>query len=256
MPPRPLRPARMTSDVLASRTEPNAFARRLFQGLPRRYNLLAEVLSLGQDRRWHDEMITHVAPRGAGAVLDVACGPAAVTCALAAATSASIVGIDLSHDMLGQGAVPTSRRQGLSERVSLVLGRGEQLPFGDGAFDALTCTYLLRYVADPAATIAELARVVRPGGAIASLEFAVPPSRFWHAWWWGYTRARPARRRARDGREGVVRRRPVPRPEHLRHYEAYPVPWTLDAWQRAGIERVGHRRMSLGGGLVIWGTRS
>ena len=69
-----------------------------------------------------------------------------------------------------------------------MLGRGEQLPFEDGAFDALTFTYLLRYVADPAAMIAELARVVRPGGAIASLEFAVPPSPFWRAWWWGYTR--------------------------------------------------------------------
>ncbi len=255
MPPRPLRAERMTSDVLASRTEPNAFARRLFQGLPRRYNLLAEVLSLGQDRRWHDEMITHVAPAAPGRILDVACGPAAVTCALAAATSASIVGIDLSHDMLGQGAVNVARH-GLTDRVSLVLGRGEQLPFGDGAFDALTCTYLLRYVADPAATIAELARVVRPGGAIASLEFAVPPRPFWRAWWWGYTRlVLPVAGLVTGGRAWYDVGRFLG-PSISRHYEAYPVPWTLDAWQRAGIERIGHRRMSLGGGLVIWGTRS
>ncbi|HEV3328435.1 MAG TPA: class I SAM-dependent methyltransferase [Acidimicrobiales bacterium] len=245
----------MTSDVLASRTEPNAFARRLFQGLPRRYNLLAEVLSLGQDRRWHDEMITHVASAAPRRILDVACGPAAVTCALAAATPASIVGIDLSHDMLGQGAVNVARH-GLTERVSLVLGRGEQLPFGDGAFDALTCTYLLRYVADPAATIAELARVVRPGGAIASLEFAVPPRRFWRAWWWGYTRlVLPVAGLVTGGRAWYDVGRFLG-PSISRHYEAYPVPWTLDAWQRAGIERIGHRRMSLGGGLVIWGTRS
>ena len=85
------------------------------------------------------------------------------------------------HARPGRGA--TSSARGLAERISLVLGRGEQLPFADASFDALTFTYLLRYVADPAATIAELARVVRPGGAIASLEFAVPPRPFWHAWW-------------------------------------------------------------------------
>jgi demethylmenaquinone methyltransferase / 2-methoxy-6-polyprenyl-1,4-benzoquinol methylase len=245
----------MTSDVLASRTEPNLFARRLFKGLPRRYNLLAEVLSFGQDRRWHDEMIDHVAPGAPARILDVACGPAAVTCALASMTTAAIVGIDLSHDMLGQGAVNVER-QGLAERISLVLGRGEQLPFADGAFDALTCTYLLRYVANPEATLAELARVVRPGGAIASLEFAVPPSAFWRAWWWGYTRlVLPVAGLVTGGRAWYHVGRFLG-PSISRHYEAYPVPWTLDAWQRAGIERIGHRRMSLGGGLVIWGTRS
>jgi demethylmenaquinone methyltransferase / 2-methoxy-6-polyprenyl-1,4-benzoquinol methylase len=245
----------MTSDVLASRTEPNLFARRLFKGLPRRYNLLAEVLSFGQDRRWHDEMIAHVAPGAPARILDVACGPAAVTCALASMTTAAIVGIDLSHDMLGQGAVNVER-QGLAERISLVLGRGEQLPFADGAFDALTCTYLLRYVANPEATLAELARVVRPGGAIASLEFAVPPSAFWRAWWWGYTRlVLPVAGLVTGGRAWYHVGRFLG-PSISRHYEAYPVPWTLDAWQRAGIERIGHRRMSLGGGLVIWGTRS
>jgi demethylmenaquinone methyltransferase / 2-methoxy-6-polyprenyl-1,4-benzoquinol methylase len=245
----------MTSDVLASRAEPNAFARRLFRGLPHRYNLLAEVLSMGQDRRWHDEMIDHVAPSAPTRILDVACGPAAVTCALAAATSAAIVGVDLSPDMLGQGAVNVERH-GLTERISLVLGRGEQLPFEDDAFDALTCTYLLRYVADPAATLAELARVVRPGGPIASLEFAVPPSAFWRAWWWGYTRGvLPVAGLVTGGRAWYDVGRFLG-PSISRHYEAYPVAWTLDAWQRAGIERVGHRRMSLGGGLVIWGTRS
>jgi demethylmenaquinone methyltransferase / 2-methoxy-6-polyprenyl-1,4-benzoquinol methylase len=245
----------MTSDVLASRAEPNAFARRLFKGLPPRYNLLAEVLSMGQDRRWHDEMIRHVAPSAPARVLDVACGPAAVTCALAAATSASIVGVDLSHDMLGQGALNVGR-QGLTERISLVLGRGEQLPFADGAFDALTCTYLLRYVADPAATIAELARVVRPGGPIASLEFAVPPNPAWHVSWLGYTRlVLPVAGLVTGGRAWYDVGRFLG-PSISQHYAAYPVAWTLDAWQRAGIERVGHRRMSLGGGLVIWGTRS
>jgi demethylmenaquinone methyltransferase/2-methoxy-6-polyprenyl-1,4-benzoquinol methylase len=246
--------AAVTNDVLASRTEPNVFARRLFRGLPARYNLLAEVLSFGQDRRWRDEMVAHAATPPPGSVLDVACGPAAVTSALARATGATIVGLDLSRDMLGEGARNVAAH-GLAHRVGLVLGRGEQLPFPDGTFDALTCTYLLRYVADPAATIAELARVVRPGGAIASLEFAVPPNPFWHACWWGYTRlVLPVAGWCTGGRAWYDVGRFLG-PSISRHYEAYPVPWTLDAWQRAGIEGVGHRSMSLGGGLVIWGTK-
>ena len=63
---------------------------------------------------------------------------------------------------------------GLADRIQLVEGSAERLPFPDASFDALTFTYLLRYVEDPAATLAELARVVRPGGTIAALEFGLP----------------------------------------------------------------------------------
>ena len=117
--------------------------------------------------------------------------------------------------MLGRG-----RRNvvaaGRSSRIALVLGQGERLPFPDSTFDALTFTYLLRYVADPAATIAELARVLRPGGTMASLEFAVPPNRFWRAWWWLYTRAVLPVAGASARRAGMVRRRTLPRSQHHR----------------------------------------
>src|SRR6201999_65195 len=75
-----------------------------------------------------------------------------------------------------------------THQVALVVGRGEQLPFPDRTFDALTFTYLLRYVSDPQATLAELARVVRPGGLVASLEFGVPADRGWRTGWCLYTR--------------------------------------------------------------------
>lgn len=245
---------RAEMDVTESRARPNQFARQLFAGLPRRYNLLAGLLSFGQDRRWREEMVSHVADGPANRILDVACGPAAVTCELARRTSARVVGLDLSVDMLAQGATNVASA-GFGERVSMVLGRGEQLPFEDGAFDGLTFTYLLRYVADPAATLAELARVVRPGGPIASLEFAVPANPGWRAAWWLYTRwGLPA--------AGLVTGGPawfdVGRflgPSISSHYRAYPVTWTLDAWERAGIRDVEHRPMSLGGGLVVWGVR-
>ena len=199
-------------------------------------------------------MVTHVADGSPSRILDVACGPAAVTCELANRTPASVIGLDLSVDMLAEGAANVARA-GLADRVSMVLGRGEQLPFEDGSFDGLTFTYLLRYVADPAATIAELARVVRPGGPIASLEFAVPPNPGWQAAWWLYTRAvLPV--------AGLVTGGPawfdVGRflgPSISTHYRQYPIPWTLEAWERAGVGVVGHRSMSLGGGLVVWGVR-
>src|SRR5438128_4378705 len=75
--------------------------------------------------------------------------------------------------MLREG-VRRAAGAGVGSRSSFVLGQGERLPFGDQTFDALTFTYLLRYVDDPAATLAELARVVRPGGTIAMLEFGLP----------------------------------------------------------------------------------
>ena len=241
-------------DVAASRARPNQFARQLFAGLPKRYNLLAELLSFGQDRRWRDEMVGHVVDREPARILDVACGPAAVTCALAGRTSARVVGLDLSVDMLTEGVANVSR-SGFGDRVSMVLGRGEQLPFEDGAFDGLTFTYLLRYVADPAATIAELARVVRPGGPIASLEFAVPPKSGWRAAWWLYTRGvLPVAGLATGGPAWFHVGRFLG-PSISSHYGQYPIPWTLEAWHDAGIDDVAHRSMSLGGGLVVWGVR-
>jgi demethylmenaquinone methyltransferase / 2-methoxy-6-polyprenyl-1,4-benzoquinol methylase len=241
-------------DVAESRATPNEFARRLFAGLPTRYNFLAQLLSFGQDRRWRDEMVAHASSPELRRILDVACGPAAVTTTLARTTSASIVGLDLSDAMLAQGAANV-HTAGLDARVSLVLGRGEQLPFEDGAFDGLTFTYLLRYVADPAATIAELARVVQPGAPIASLEFAVPQNPVWLASWQLYTRAVLPVAGLLTGGKAWFNVGRFLGPSISTHYERYPVPWLVDAWERAGIEHVTTRPMSLGGGIVMWGTK-
>ncbi|HKH87328.1 MAG TPA: class I SAM-dependent methyltransferase, partial [Acidimicrobiales bacterium] len=165
----------------------NRFAKALFSGLPGRYDRLAEWLSMGQNRRWRQAMVDHVVPEAPGRVLDVASGTAGVALQLARRTDAHVVGVDLTRSMLWQGAANVAAA-GLQDRVQLVLGRGEQLPFPDGHFDALTFTYLLRYVDDPGATLAELARVVKPGGVVASLEFLVPANPVWRGAWWCYTR--------------------------------------------------------------------
>jgi demethylmenaquinone methyltransferase/2-methoxy-6-polyprenyl-1,4-benzoquinol methylase len=242
-------------DVVESRTQPNEFSRRLFAGLPTRYNLLAELLSFGQNARWRTAMLDHVVGSTPGVVLDVACGPAAVSKAIAKRTSAQVVGLDLSEEMLSEGEANVER-SGLTRRISLILGRGEQLPFPDATFDALTFTYLLRYVRDPEATIAELARVVKPGGPIASMEFAVPPNLAWRASWWCYTRwMLPVAGLATGGRAWYDVGRFLG-PSISKHYRDYSVDWTTGAWQRAGVDHVEHRLMSLGGGLVMWGYRA
>jgi demethylmenaquinone methyltransferase / 2-methoxy-6-polyprenyl-1,4-benzoquinol methylase len=244
-----------TIDVSRSRTHPNEFARSLFADLPARYDVLAEVLSFGQNRRWRRAMVDHVAAANPSLVLDVACGPAGVTKLIASRTAANVIGIDQSEEMLIQG-VRSVERDDLGTRIEFVLGRGEQLPFADGSFDSLTFTYLLRYVADPAATLAELARVVRPGGEVASLEFAVPSKPWWRGAWWFYSRVvLPIAGFALGGRAWFDVGRFLG-PSITEHYRNYPIDWTVSAWERAGIGAVSVRRMSLGGGLVMSGRRT
>ena len=141
------------------------------------------------------------------------------------------------------------------DHVHLVQGRAESLPFADASFDAVTFTYLLRYVDDPAATLAELARVLRPGGSMASLEFHVPGSVFWRVLWWCYTRGvLPVAGGLTGGREWYEVGRFLG-PNISGHYRRHPVESTLRSWRDAGMVDVDARIMSVGGGVVMWGTR-
>ena len=188
-------------------------------------------------------------------ILDVASGTAGVALQLAARSRARVVGVDLTEEMLRQGQRRVAAA-GMDDRIELVAGRAEQLPFPDAYFDALTFTYLLRYVRDPQATLAELARVLKPGGTMASLEFCVPTGALWGPAWWAYTRlALPAGGLLLGGPEWYRVGRFLG-PNISAHYRRYPVSWTVQAWQKAGFTEVGTRRMSLGGGLVMWGKRA
>jgi demethylmenaquinone methyltransferase / 2-methoxy-6-polyprenyl-1,4-benzoquinol methylase len=236
----------------------NSFAQQLFAPLPERYDRLAEILSFGQNGRWRRAMVDHLIDTPAGAdrvVLDVAAGTAGVSLQIAARTGARVIGLDLTQQMLRQGAQNIAAAGAVS-RVSLVNARAEQIPLPDASVDALTFTYLLRYVSDPQATLAELARVVRPGGTVASLEFYVPPSPFWRFWWQAYTAlVLPAGGLITGGRQWYDVGRFLG-PSISGHYRKYPIDWTVRAWQQAGLRDVGYRVMSLGGGLVMWGTRA
>jgi demethylmenaquinone methyltransferase / 2-methoxy-6-polyprenyl-1,4-benzoquinol methylase len=235
----------------------NRFTRELFDGLPARYDLLAEILSMGQNGQWRSAMTSRVTgnvPAG-GVILDVASGTAGVALQLAERTGARVIGVDLTEQMLRQGQRRVAAA-GMRDRIALAVGRGEQLPFPDASVDALTFTYLLRYVEDPQATLAELARVLKPGGVMASLEFCVPTSALWHPAWLAYTRlVLPAGGLLLGGREWFRVGRFLG-PNISGHYRRYPVGWTVSAWEKAGLTDVGTRAMSLGGGLVMWGKRA
>jgi demethylmenaquinone methyltransferase/2-methoxy-6-polyprenyl-1,4-benzoquinol methylase len=229
-------------------------AREVFTGLPARYDRLAYLLSFGQDRRWRRAVTDHAAAAPPRLVLDVATGPAGVALAVAARTGADVVGVDLNEPMLRAG-LANVRRPGLRGRVRLAAGRADQLPFADGTFDAVTFSYLLRYVDDPAATIAEMTRCLRPGGTLASLEFCVPPQPLWHGAWWCYTRlALPVLGGITGGRPWYEVGRFLG-PSISSHYRRYPLAAHVAAWRAAGLTGVGVGLMSMGGGLIMWGSK-
>jgi demethylmenaquinone methyltransferase/2-methoxy-6-polyprenyl-1,4-benzoquinol methylase len=225
-------------------------ALELFSGLPRRYDRLSSWLSFGQDPRWRRALVDALAPEPGQRILDVATGTGMVAAELLARCDCTVVGLDQSPQMLDAAR---ARFAGRAE-VELVQGEAEALPFEDGSFDALSFTYLLRYVEDPQRTMTELARVVRPGGRIASLEFGVPPWPPARAAWRLYTGA------------GLPLLGAIASPAWYRvgrflgpsirgFYERNPLETITGWWRAAGLEDVGVRRMSLGGGVVMWARR-
>ncbi len=226
-------------------------ALELFSGLPARYDRVGAVMSFGEDPRWRRALVDATAPRPGMRILDVATGTGMVAFALAA-RGATVVGLDQSEAMLGVARARLQRTPQLADRLSFVLGEAEALPFADAEFDALSFTYLLRYVDDPASTLRELARVVRPGGPIGMVEFGVPADPRLRALWRAHTRlGLPLIGRivSRDWYE--VGRFLGPNIESF--HAAHPDLPAL--WRSAGIAQVTQRDMSFGAGIVLTGVR-
>jgi demethylmenaquinone methyltransferase / 2-methoxy-6-polyprenyl-1,4-benzoquinol methylase len=234
-------------------SEQNRVARDLFAPLGPSYDRWSRLLSLGQDPRWRQFLVSRVECGPDGSVLDVATGTGAVAIELVRQKGCRVVGIDQSPEMLA-GAQARVEAAGLSDRITLVEGGAEQLPFPDGAFDALTFTYLLRYVEDPGATLAELARVVRPGGIVAALEFGLPRG-VWRPLWELYVRVGLPVSGAVIS-HGWHEVGSFLGPSIRDFHERLPIRKQVELWRAAGIEDVRVRRLSLGGGYVTWGRRS
>jgi demethylmenaquinone methyltransferase / 2-methoxy-6-polyprenyl-1,4-benzoquinol methylase len=223
-------------------------ALELFAPLGPTYDRYARLLSLGQDPRWRRFLVSRVDVSSGGCVLDVATGTGAVALELIRQKGCAVVGVDQSSEMLAVA------RERLPRAVGLVEASAERLPFVDGSFDGLTFTYLLRYVDDPGETLRELARVVRPGASIASVEFGVPDG-LWRPLWRAYVDAvLPA-----AGRLAAPAWYEVGRflGGSIRDFwRRYPLQRQLELWRNAGIEDVHYRRLSVGGGIVVWGRRA
>jgi demethylmenaquinone methyltransferase/2-methoxy-6-polyprenyl-1,4-benzoquinol methylase len=219
-------------------------ARELFAPLGPTYDRVGAALSLGQDPLGRRFLVSRLPP--GGHVLDVATGTGLVAAELRR-RGFGVTGVDLSPEMLAVA----HRRFG--DQVQLLNASAEALPLDAASFDHLTVTHVLRYVADPQATLAELARVVRPGGFVAALEFGVPqgPAR---PLWDLYVRTvlplagrllRRGWREVGDFLGGSIRD----------FWERHPLERQLQWWRAAGLHGVEVRRLSLGIVVVIWGRR-
>jgi demethylmenaquinone methyltransferase / 2-methoxy-6-polyprenyl-1,4-benzoquinol methylase len=232
------------AEAVSARTR---HALELFAPLGPTYDRYARVLSLGQDPRWRRFLVSYVDAAPGDRILDVATGTGAVAAELIRQKRCAVIAVDQSPEML---AVAAER---LPAGVELVEASAESLPFEDASFDGLTFTYLLRYVDDPGATLRELARVVRPGGTIASLEFAVPRGLAGALWRVYVGAALPAAGRVVSPGWHAVGRFLG---ESIRDFwRRFPLDRQLEVWRDASITDVGYRRLSLGGGIVIWGRR-
>jgi demethylmenaquinone methyltransferase/2-methoxy-6-polyprenyl-1,4-benzoquinol methylase len=236
--------------VAASRT---ALARQLFAPLGPTYDRYARLLSFGQDPRWRRFLVSRLPVGADDVVLDVACGTGAVALELVRQKGCSVVGVDQSPEMLAEAR----RRLVLAaetRRVRLVEASAQELPFEDASFDGLTAAYLLRYLDDLPAGLAELARVLRRGATAGLLDFGVPPGAVPRQAWNLYVGAglpilgsaiSPGWREVGRFLGRSIRE----------FHERWPLPRLFGALREAGFEDLTGRRLSLGGCLVVWGRR-
>jgi demethylmenaquinone methyltransferase/2-methoxy-6-polyprenyl-1,4-benzoquinol methylase len=225
----------------------------LFSGLPAHYDRMGAVMSFGQDPRWRRALVDAVDPRPGQRILDVASGTGMVAFALAQRAECEVTGLDQSEAMLSGARARLARTPALHGRLRFISGEAERLPFPDATFDALTFTYLLRYVDDREATMRELARVVKPGGRIGMVEFGVPPAAGLRMLWRVYTRVGlPVIGRLDSAAWFEVGRFLGPSIEALHRSE----PDLPGLWSRAGIVGTVQRRPSFGAGLVMSGVKA
>ena len=224
----------------------------LFQGLPKHYDRMGALLSFGQDPRWRRALVRAIDPQPGERMLDVATGTGMVAVALARRSACEVVALDQSDAMLAAARARVEQDPRLTARISFVRGEAEHLPFVEAEFDSLTFTYLLRYVDDRAATMRELARVVKPGGSIGMIEFGVPRAAVLRALWRVHTRvALPLVGRVVSPAWFEVGRFLGPSIEELHELE----PDLVGLWEAAGIRDVRLHGMSFGAGIVMRGVK-
>lgn len=143
----------------------------MFDAIAPRYDFLNHALSLGIDRGWRRKAIRSIATVSPDEILDVATGTADLAILAAKTTGARVIGVDISEGMLEAGR---KKLGAFSDKISLHTGDSEALQFEDGRFDAVMCAYGVRNFENLEVGLREMARVLRPGGRVAILEFSRP----------------------------------------------------------------------------------
>jgi demethylmenaquinone methyltransferase/2-methoxy-6-polyprenyl-1,4-benzoquinol methylase len=227
-----------TSDTIAER---RATIERMFSAIAPRYDLLNRLLSAGRDRVWRREAVRATDLPVGGRLLDICTGTADVALeAVGQHPAARVLGVDFSAPMVELGRRKAAMA-GVADRVFLSVAPAEALPFPDGAFDAATVAFGLRNVPDRQRALAEMHRVLRPGGRGVILEFTTPPGRIFRTiYLWYFHRVLPVIGGWISGHRMAYAYLPASVGE-------FPSPDGVTAWLReAGFREVSHRLMTLG----------
>jgi len=231
----------------------NHHSRQLFDGIAAQYDWVPGLFSYFQYQRWRGYVVSHLQAGPDATVLDVCTGTAGVAMETARTHRCRVVGVDLSPKMLNRARHNLSNN-GLTGQVPLVMGRAENLAFINDCFDAVSVTFLLRYVEDPESTMREIVRVLKPGGRLVSLEFGVPPNPIARALWFAHTRGVLPMAGALVSR-GWRNVGGFLGPSISNLYHSYSEDGLRDMWRRLGMVDIQINRLSLGGAVVMWGTK-
>jgi demethylmenaquinone methyltransferase/2-methoxy-6-polyprenyl-1,4-benzoquinol methylase len=186
-----MNPARVPlRTALESPSSKRRYVRRLFHTIADRYDLITVLLSFGLDARWKQRLVDLAGPLNNKVALDLACGTGDIAFALAR-RGARVTGLDITHRMveIARSKTPSSESRAPSPESrapNFVVGDMMTLPFGDAQFDVVTTGYGLRNVPELDGALAEIARVLRPGGLLLSLDFNKPENAIVRAIYLGY----------------------------------------------------------------------
>ena len=231
----------------------NHQARQLFDGIAAQYDWAPDLLSFYQYRRWRRHLVSRLQAGPDAMVLDLCTGTGGVAMQMARTQHCQVVGVDLSPKMLGRARLNISSN-GLASQIPLVMGRAENLSFAGNSFDAVCVTFLLRYVDDAESTMQEIIRVLKPGGRLMSLEFGVPPNPIVRACWHVYTRGVLPVAGALVSR-GWRNVGAFLGPSISNLHQSDTEENHQELWLRLGIGDVQVSRLSLGGAVVMSGTK-
>lgn len=227
------------------------FVHQIFSKIAHRYDLLNSLLSFNQDKGWRKRTVALTGLTPGGRALDVCCGTGMLTIELAKAcgSSGSVTGLDFCENMLQQAALNIAKTE-LGNRITTIQGNAMHLPFEAAAFDCATIAFALRNVPDIQQTIAEMARVVKPGGMVVSLELAKPSFPvFKQLYYLYFEQLLPLLGRLGVGIDGPYRWLP----ESLRHFPHQKQ--VCEIFKQIGLVKCGY--IELTGGIVAihFGTK-